>query len=103
MKSNIYKRDSPKKHMNKRGEAVTMFAIIASLFVAGSVLVGTYLATEKQPSNLNQTINYVGDSITLQVYDASCYNKIKSCNLVIFNTLEQAKDLNFTYSKECPK
>lgn len=102
IKNNFYKEDSTILIMKKRGEAVAIFAVVAFVAVAGSILAGSYLLTQ---NNLEKSLEnkYVGDIKTKKVYEIKCINHIAEENRIFFESYTKAKKLQFYYSAECLK
>lgn len=105
VKRNIYKEKSIKKDMNKRGEAVTIFAVVAFIVVAGSLAATSYLLTEGgKPVALEVSEdNYIGDIEIKIFYGYECLAKIKVEDRVFFNTYNQATKSGFSFSAKCPE
>ena len=77
--------------MSKKGEFVTVFAVVGLLVVAGGFVVGSAI--------LGSSEGYVGDVDDKIYYDASCAPHIQE--KVIFQSGQDAEKLGFTYAK-CP-
>jgi len=102
MEKKIYRSKSIIRSMNKRGEIVTVVAVISFIIMASSIVAGTFFLTQEnfQPSSDNK---YVGDIEEKQFYDITCVNKISEGSRVFFKTFVQAEKLEFQYISECPK
>ena len=104
MKNKVHKEKILRREMNKKGEIVTVVAVVSFIVMAGSLIAGSYYLTNNNDnSNIVLKEGYVGNIESRLYYGFECVGKIEKDKRVFFEEISQAKDFGFEYGGECPK